>query len=317
MNISGYTQLEIEEFFDDSNLRDMLTAEYEIFFNNVDEKHLATMFSILKTEEDDDVTDVFIYILSIIGNEKVGMRVGVDNMGQECSIKSNKCVNIIPVRDIDVVNLCKAISRCPVIVGYTTDPLRRFDYAMDIIAEFDGILFDLHKKTVRLDDGQFTTVTYARSEVVFREESALKAQYNRFRLPMIETPDIWTEKERGGYKLNKKKVTTNRGEGNQPQNVLDVLNKLQSQPYKLAEHVNAEEENMFLYESLAKKSANAMEAQQKADVLCITTRDTYEALAGRTFYFEWRFDFRGRLYTTGYDVNLQANKYKKGAILPA
>lgn len=316
MNLDNYTQLEIEEFFDNSNVRTMLTAEMEIFFSNVDEEIVRLMHNVVKTESETIVNDIFIYILSVIGNDKVGSKIGINNKGEECSINSRYCKTISSLRDIETYNLIQAIAKCPTVIDITKNAISRFDLAMDIVAEFDGILFDLHKKTMRLDDGQFTTVTYARVDITFKEEVALMAQYNRFRLPMIETPDDWTEQERGGYKLNKSKVTTNRGDGDQPQNVLDILNKLQHQSYKLSSWVNAENERKFLNDKFAEKSASFIEAEGKANALTLTTKETYEALSGREFYFEWKFDFRGRMYSTGYDINLQADKYKKGALQP-
>ena len=316
MNIDGMTQLEIEEAFDESEMRIALTAEMEIFFNNVEQQYVDLMAKVLNTDNEEITNDMFIYILSVIGNEKVGIKIGLNRRHEECNVNSRYCVTITNKRDIQIYNLIQAIAKSPTMNKLTTHPLDRFDIAMNIVAEFDGILFDLHKKVVKLDDGQFVTETYARSEITFREEVGLRAQYHRFPLPMIEEPDDWTETQSGGYKLKKSKVTTNRGEGKQPQQVLDVLNKLQKQPYELVHNVSAEAENEYLYKTFQPKSLSAIEAQDKANALCLTVGETYEALRNKKFYFEWKFDFRGRMYSTGYDVNLQANKFKKGAIQP-
>lgn len=315
MNIDGMTQLEIEEEFDDSNMKTMLTAEFEIFFNKVEDKHIDLMAKCIRSDNEDYNTDIFIYILSVIGNNKVGSRIGINSKGEEVSISSRSCINITNKRDIGVYNLIQAIAKAPVMNKISDNPIERYNIAMDIVAEFDGVLYDMHQKTIRIDDGQFATVTYARSEITFSEESSLRAQYNRFRLPMIEKPDDWTTTQSGGYKLNKNKVTTNKGEGNQPQQCLDVLNKLQEQPYRLT-NANAHDEELYTVEKLRPKSLSFVEAEEKARIICLTSADTYEALQDREFYFEWKFDFRGRMYSTGYDINLQANKYKKGAIQP-
>ena len=37
-------------------------------------------------------------------------------------------------------------------------------------------------------------------------------------------------------------------------------------------------------------------------------------LVGQAFRFEWLFDKRGRSYSTGYDINLQGNEFKKALL---
>jgi len=316
MNLNGLTQLEIEEEFDNTNMKTMLMVELELFLQHIGDEHWNTMSNLIGTGKEEVLEDMFIYMLSILGNEKVGMKIGLNNNNEEVSTNARTCVAISNARDIEVYNLIQAIGVSPIMNKLFDNPIDRFNTAMDIVAEFDTVLFDLHKKTIKLENGDYTTVTYARTELTFKEEVGLRAQYNRFRLPMIETPDDWTENSKGGYKLNKSKVTTNRGDGNQPQECLDVLNKLQRQPYMLVDGVCAINENHYLVEELKPKSLSYIEAQQKADMISLTTEQTYGALKDKPFYFEWKFDFRGRLYSTGYDINLQANKYKKGAIQP-
>ena len=316
MNIEGLTQLEIEEAFDSTNARDMLTAEMEIFFNGMDIKYSLMMESILNTTNDDDITDVFIYILALIGNDKIGVKVGYDRNNKECNVNSKFCTKISNKRDIEAYNIIKALSSSPTILKLSNNPLMAFDLSMDIVAQFDGILFDMHKKTITTIDNQWTTLTYCRSEITFREEVSLMAQYNQFRLPMIETPDDWTETKRGGYKLNKRKVTTNRGEGEQPQAVLDVLNKLQRQSYILVDDVSCDEEKKYLIDKFISKRDTKDKAIEKSEMVTLTTQATYDALRGKKIYFEWRYDCRGRSYTTGYDAHLQSNSYKKGALIP-
>jgi len=42
----------------------------------------------------------------------------------------------------------------------------------------------------------------------------------------------------------------------------------------------------------------------------------FKTMQDREFYLEWKFDFRGRIYSTGYDINLQGDKFRKGIITP-
>jgi DNA-directed RNA polymerase len=186
--------------------------------------------------------------------------------------------------------------------------------AMDIIAEFDGIFYDIVKSVKRMEDGQFATFTYIRSEILFSENLNLRATYNRFRLPLIECPDDWTEKSRGGYKLTKRKCTTGRGSEKQPQLVLDALNKLQKQSW-----IHSQDEELELnysYDKFLSEGNSDRMSRKKANDLLLSTEETYATMEEIPMHFEYRFDFRGRIYSTGYDINPQGNTIKKGGLIP-
>jgi DNA-directed RNA polymerase len=207
-----------------------------------------------------------------------------------------------------------SISRCKSIEKLRKSSLERVDLAMDIVADFDTILWDMYKKQKHLEDNTFTTVTLARVAIKFSVDATLMAQFTRFRLPMIEKPDDWHEGLKGGYYLNKRKITTNKGEGNQPERVCKVLNMLQEQAFYLRHDVDATKEKELLFEKFKSEGYSPVQAMEITKNITVTTSDTYKFLEDRPFYFEWRYDFRGRLYSTGYDVNLQSSKYKKGSI---
>ncbi len=40
----------------------------------------------------------------------------------------------------------------------------------------------------------------------------------------------------------------------------------------------------------------------------------HEEYKDRTFYFNWRYDSRGRAYTSGYHINIQSTEYRKASI---
>ncbi len=168
---------------------------------------------------------------------------------------------------------------------------------------------------MRHTEDDFITITYARCSISFAEDVNLIPRFARFRFPMIETPDDWTQDSNGGYKLNKRKITTNKGEADQPQAVKDVLNKLQRQSYILRDNIDAQDEFDIVHDSLESKGRDEFTQTELAKNICLTTKQTYEALMNKEFYFEWRYDFRGRLYSTGYDINLQSTKFKKSSLL--
>ena len=50
--------------------------------------------------------------------------------------------------------------------------------------------------------------------------------------------------------------------------------------------------------------------------LIISSRKVYQELLsyGNSFYLNWRFDKRGRMYSQGHEVNIQSTSYKKALI---
>lgn len=76
---------------------------------------------------------------------------------------------------------------------------------------------------------------------------------------------------------------------------LDALNKLQSIPFKLDPTVILEEE-------------------RTKDTKYDRYLKVISKYLGKTFYFIWKFDKRGRSYSQGYDINLQSNEYHKAQL---
>jgi len=297
INIDGLSQIEIEQKFNGNEAKEMLRIDYDIFYSNCDEIDIKIMEDILATKDQDLVNDMFLYILSIIGNQDIGIPNRNNNRY---------------TRDINAHNIISAIAKFPLLQKRYKTMAQCCNKAMEIVGEFDGILWDLHKVSKKID-GQWTTITYANVGVHWNEDSNLRAQYLRFRLPMLEVPHDWKVGFQGGYHLNKSNVTTNRGDNNQPQEVLDVLNKLQRQSFVMINHINPDEEHKLVYSKMANKFP-LEKAVDVAQATCQTIRETYATMKGKKFYFEWRYDFRGRLYNTGYDLTLQGSKYKKGSI---
>jgi len=299
INIDNMKQIDIEHNFNGNGAKEALMVDYEVFYNNCTEIDTELMANILSTDDSEYVNDVFLYILGIIGNQDIGIPVETKDGNY--------------ARDIVVHNIVSGISKCPSIVRNSKSMSHCCNIAMDIVAEFDTVLWDLHKKSVKNDDKQWTTITYARVELHWDDYTNLMAQYQRFRLPLIEKPHDWQVGFNGGYHLNKSNVTTNRGCNDQPQEVLDVLNKLQSQSYILMDFVNGEDEHKAVYDKMITKFPKD-KAVDVAQSTCQTIRETYLTMKDREFYFEWRYDFRGRAYNTGYDITLQGSKYKKGSL---
>lgn len=308
------SQREIEELFNEDNAREELMLMCDSFYQNLDVKYIKLMSDIVGSTKRDIVNHIFIDILAIIGNVDNGSIVCYNKEGKEVPQTSIYAEYTKNQRDINIHSLLMSIARMKSLDALKLSSLEKCDLAMNIVADYDTILWDLHKKKKHLENNTFTTVTYARVGIKFNVDATLLAQFTRFRLPMIEEPDEWHQGLKGGYQLNKRKITTNKGEGDQPERVCKVLNMLQSQPFYLREHVDSNAEKEMLFEKFKSEGYSPVEALEITKNITVTASDTYQFLEGRPFYFEWRYDFRGRLYSTGYDVNLQSSKYKKGSI---
>lgn len=300
MNIAGLTQLQIEQEFDNQKLHEELNKEIAEFAETV-YSYIPQFHEMLSAREiiaeDLEIMEVIIILLSILGNDKSGIPV----KGHTANTRDIPLETVIKTMYLD-----REFNKM-----FQEESL---NVAMDIIAEFDGIFYDIVKSVKRMEDGQFATFTYIRSEILFSENLNLRATYNRFRLPLIECPDDWTEKSRGGYKLTKRKCTTGRGSEKQPQLVLDALNKLQKQSW-----IHSQDEELELnysYDKFLSEGNSDRMSRKKANDLLLSTEETYATMEEIPMHFEYRFDFRGRIYSTGYDINPQGNTIKKGGLIP-
>lgn len=329
INIDGLSQQEIELKFSGREAKDMLRTEYEIFFScdgRAEQIDTDLMAKILHTEDTEIVNNVFIYILSLIGNADIGIQYDKRHGSLNRLEQDEKPIVIDGVfqygyiRDINVNNIITALSKSKEITNLYKSGAQCANVAMDIVAQFDGVLWDLHQKR-QMHDNHWHTITYVRVGLHWKEEVTLKALYTQFRLPLIEKPIDWKVGQQGGYHVDRANVTTNRGHNHQPQQVLDVLNKLQSQSFILANHVDDLEEYHIVYKKVKDKAIKECKFRtdlmlhEIAQNICQSTRATYEALRDKEFYFEWKFGANGRMYNTGYDIHLQGSSYKKGSLI--
>ena len=319
MNLDGMKQIDIEREFDMKQVKIEISEQIEEFAQEIEDKEPlieSVMNKYLTKVNILDVKEVVIVLLTMIGNAKAGIQLGEDNFGKIKPLA--KGMIKIEARDIPFNVFIKTFYKDRYI--QETFKHMALDFTMDIAVELDGIFFDIIKRVEPAEDGQFRTLTYIRSEILFLENSSLRAHYERFRLPLIEQPHQWLENQAGGYHLSKSRVITNRGCGKQPQRVLDILNKLQDQPYQHKQDLDKELEfNIKKFkEDNWKKGIGYSEgiAIDKANAMALTCNETYEAIGNKVIYFQWQFGANGRMYPTGYDIHLHGNKAKKGALRP-
>lgn len=95
---------------------------------------------------------------------------------------------------------------------------------------------------------------------------------------------------------------------NYPQ-ALDVINIANSVALEL-------DTDILQYEETSKKPLDTKEKLLNFQLLRESSKEVFEDMinAGNKFYFSWRFDKRGRMYSMGYHINIQANEYRKAML---
>jgi hypothetical protein len=115
--------------------------------------------------------------------------------------------------------------------------------------------------------------------------------------PMKVKPLNWTDNHNGGWLWETKHlILGSRFTKHNKPLAYDVINKLQSIPWEI-------DADTYLLEKETNHNLN------KRKFLRVINE-----YIGQPFHFVWRYDSRGRSYSSGYDLNLQTNEYGKALI---
>lgn len=303
LDITGYTQEQIEEFFSQESLEEYLAIELAEIVEQISTEHYQAVMDITKLNEDETLS-FMLNMIAVLGDTKCG--ITLEN----------------GTRYVEIEHFVSLIS--DILPNGTYD--YRVQIALDMLCEFDDVFFDVCQEQRLSEDKNFYTHTYIELGLTVgnQDEIALRRGLTRFRLPMIEQPMDWVQGSdiKGGYYDNSSKLTSNKGSQQQPQECLDVLNKLQRNAYMLNDYSLAIEHNSIMdklvesnwkYDRLSKEQLHAQNLNT-ANTIMQTTAESYKNMENKKFYFVWFFDFRGRMYSRGYDINLQATKIKKAML---
>ena len=144
----------------------------------------------------------------------------------------------------------------------------------------------------------FDMVMFDRSKIIrplmkLDDETLKLIEKLMYQPPMVCIPNDWKSNKDGGWLSVDKHAVLGKGNSHNQKLNLDVLNKLQHIPWMIDQSI------MFQFVD---------KTQFKADSeIFIDYLDT-------PFYFVWRYDKRGRMYSEGYNINLQSNEYRKAMI---
>lgn len=76
------------------------------------------------------------------------------------------------------------------------------------------------------------------------------------------------------------------------------------------------DEDILMYQEESNKPLDTPEKIQQFNKMATDSVVVYEEIleADNEFYFTWKYDFRGRMYSQGYHINIQSTDYKKALI---
>ena len=129
-----------------------------------------------------------------------------------------------------------------------------------------------------------------------KKDSVAKLNVLQYLPPMLQKPNDWISNTDGGWLWERKSIILGKGTHHFKPQAYDAVNLLQSVAWTIdiptyINHVNTNE---------------TMDNDQFERVI----REYF----GKPFYFVWRYDKRGRSYSSGYDLNIQSNEYGKSLL---
>jgi len=293
--LSKTTQEEVEELFSKDKLQERLNINLSTIIEQINNEYpdyFETIDNILGYNSD----NFMLRFLAVLGNKNVGTYI-----------------EAIDVRHITIQQMFVTI------VKYIdAEPQEQHRIVKAILEASEGVLFDVITKQQQDEYGQWYTLKVL--EIAFSDDtdSAELVELSMFK-PPIKAGQVLSWKIGSGYRTTDDKCTLNRGEANQPEEVLDVLDKLQSNTWEIHSYVNANRERNYLMDKFSKKGDEEGVATLKAKHATLTSDVVYDYLREGTqqgFHFQYRYDFRGRIYATGYQVTTQGDKWKKGSLKP-
>ena len=132
-------------------------------------------------------------------------------------------------------------------------------------------------------------------------------QIKEYMLPMVCEPDKWTTNHDGGWLTKKGSCIHGPINPDKHRQALDALNILQSHQFILDKYVLTLEEE-------PNHELDTLDKYEQWRLLKEASERAYKEIGDTPFHFVWRFDKRGRMYSQGYQINLQSTKYKKALI---
>ena len=177
--------------------------------------------------------------------------------------------------------------------GITKDPFKAYLWGKLFLKECREIgLYSLY-----CINEEPTSNPYIHCNFILDRKTYQKLEKLQYLPPMKKPPLPWKDNHMGGWLWeNKHIILGHRYNRHDDPLAYDVLNKLQAIPWEI-------DADTYLSE---KETNTTIKKQQFNRVM--------NEYLGKHFYFVWRYDSRGRSYSSGYDLNLQNNEYGKALV---
>lgn len=161
------------------------------------------------------------------------------------------------------------------------------------------LLYSMAIPEYKILEHKGTPIVKGRHSLLMSKEDreSYDTEHSRRLLPFLERPIDWVNNKTHGSCIT--------GAGNNHHigyQALDVLNTLQKISWKHSPIITDPEPT---------RSKNGRKRPKTEMDQCNKFNAEY---LGTKFFFLWKFDKRGRSYSTGYDMNLQAYEYRKASI---
>ena len=171
-------------------------------------------------------------------------------------------------------------------MGYTNQ-IDAVKTGAEVLSLTHGELFD-----IRLNADSTTILPKLKLDT----DTMDKLKVLQFLPPMLQEPNDWVSNTNGGWLWERKSILLGKGNHHNEPQAYDALNLMQMVPWTIdvPTYVNNENPN------------ENMDKDQFDRVIVDNL--------GKSFYFVWRYDKRGRSYSSGYDLNIQSNEYGKAML---
>ncbi|MEA2037071.1 MAG: DNA-directed RNA polymerase [Nanoarchaeota archaeon] len=176
----------------------------------------------------------------------------------------------------------------------TTDKVKAFSkgiYIVKMCAELTD-LYHLDSRKEGEDLAWYVCPNFKLDKITRKRVKELQ-----FLPPMKVIPRDWNSNTDGGWVHENQHIMLGKsiGKHNKYQ-AYDVINKLQKVPFEI-------DVDTYMFE---KKTNHNMKKKPYLKVL--------NKYLGEEFYFVWRYDTRGRSYSSGYHLNIQSDEYSKALL---
>ncbi len=147
-----------------------------------------------------------------------------------------------------------------------------------------------------------------RSEYALEADTQAFINQTKYLPPMVCAPIPWSTNRSGGYLRGSNSLILGHLNHHDDTQVLDVINILQNIGWSLNTVVDYVEKSNKEFESIQSKI--------QFEQMKLESTKVYEELMemDNKFFFVWKYDKRGRMYSQGYHCNLQGTEYKKAII---